>query len=314
MSSTVISPSPRARIMGHTLALTAAILSCAAASCRTHGATVIVDSQGFELPKFSPTYSNSSTLYIGQLEGQAPFPEPLPVGTWLRTKNGSSKATVINTLAAPGGGAQSVKVERVANSDDRWAVPVSGWPSERYVCIDWDMRVEQTSLPVGSFGPFFGVEAYDDDAMALGLLASFGVDASNGEVLYQVEGSGVLVAPGPTVAFGAWNRYTILLDYVDHDFELYLNMMPVALPAGTNGFVDHLNIPGGLNEFTDANISTFAAAGDALSQAAAGTAYFDNFSVIQSATNPCIPEPTGSVLGALGMAALALLRRNRPQS
>jgi hypothetical protein len=301
-------PSPRARVLGLAFVIAACGVWSAAPLAEAQAAT-IVDSLGFELPKFSPTFSNPQTLYAGQLEGQAMFPEPLPVGTWLRTKNGSSKATVINTLAAPGGGTQSVKVERVANSDDRWAVPVSGWPSERYICIDWDMRVEQTVLPAGSFGPFFGVEAYDDDAAALGLLASFGVDASNGELLYQVEGSGVLVAPGPTVGFGTWNRYTILLDFVDHDFELYLNMTQVPLPAGTDGFVDHANIPGGLNEFTDANISTFAAMGDPLSQGATGTAYFDNFSVIQSPTNPCIPEPAAAVLGALGLAQLGISRR-----
>jgi hypothetical protein len=307
MTATLFSPSPRKRIAGAALMLVA----CVAVTARpAHAAiTTIVDSQGFELPKFDPAFSNAQTSYVGQLEGQAPFPEPLPVGTWLRTKNGSSTATVINTVAAPGGGTQSVRVDRAANSDDRWAVPVSGWPSERYICIDWDMRVEASGLPVGSFGPFFGVEAYDDDASDLGLLASLGVDAANGEVLYQVEGTGFLAAPGPVVAFGAWNHFTILLDYVDHDFELYLNGTQLALPAGTDGFVDHANIPGGLDQFTDANISTFAAGGDPTSQAAPGTAYFDNFSVVQSPTNPCIPEPAGLALGVVGMAQLAIFRR-----
>jgi hypothetical protein len=307
MTATLIPPYPRVRITG--LALMLAACAALAAQPAAAAITTIVDSQGFELPKFDPAFSNAQTSYVGQLEGQAPFPEPLPVGTWLRTRNGSSTATVINTVAAPGGGTQSVRVDRVANSDDRWAVPVSGWPSERYVCIDWDMRVEQTVLPDGSFGPFFGVEAYDDDASSLGLLASFGVDSANGEVLYQVEGSGFLAAPGPVVSFGTWNTFAIVLDYVDHDFELYLNGTMIPLPVGTDGFVDHLNVVGGLDQFTDANISTFAAAGDPTSQAAAGTAYFDNFHVVQSATNPCIPEPAGLVLGAFGLVQLAFFRR-----
>ena len=49
---------------------------------------------------------------------------------------------------------------------------MSGWPSQRYVCIDWDMRVQQTVS--AAFGPFFGVEAYDDDAASIGLLGSLG--------------------------------------------------------------------------------------------------------------------------------------------
>jgi hypothetical protein len=307
MIATLFSPTPRKRTAGVALMLVA----CIALSARpAHAAiTTIVDSQGFELPKFDPAFSNAQTSYVGQLEGQAIFPEPLPVGTWLRTKNGSSTATVINTVAAPGGGTQSVRVDRAANSDDRWAVPVSGWPSERYVCIDWDMRVEATALPAGSFGPFFGVEAYDDDATSLGLLASLGVDSSNGEVLYQVEGTGFLSAPGPVVSFGTWNHFSIVLDYVDHDFELYLNGTQIALPAGTDGFVDHANVLGGLDQFTDANISTFAASGDPASLAALGTAYYDNFRVVQSSTNPKIPEPTGAILGALGLLQLAVFRR-----
>jgi hypothetical protein len=306
MTSTFHLPTLRRRRVGLAMLLAACGALAAGSSARAQ-VTPIVDSVGFELPKFSTTFSNAQTLYAGQLEGQAVFPEPLPIGTWLRTRNGLSTARVVNSVAASG--SQSVQVDRVANSDDRWAVPVSGWPSERYVCIDWDMRVEQSTVPVGSFGPFFGVEAYDDDAAALGLLASFGVDASNGEVLFQEDTTGFVTAPGPTVAFGVWNRFTILLDYVDKDFELYLNMLPVTLPAGTNSFVDDANIPGGLDQFTDANISTFALGGDAGSQAATGRAYFDNFMVVQSPTNPCVPEPTSVVLAALGLGQLTVLRR-----
>jgi hypothetical protein len=308
MALTLVSPPlPRARKPRAVLVLT---VCCAwsTASWTAAQTSIIVNSQGFELPKFSTNFSNAQTQYTGQLEGQAPFPEPLPVGTWLRTKNGSSKATVVDSVAAPGGGSQSVKVERVANSDDRWAVPVSGWPSQRYVCISWEMLVEQTILPPDSFGPFFGVEAYDDDAASLGLLASFGVDASNGELLYQVQDTGYLTAPGPSVAFGQWNHFAILLDFVDHDFELFLNMMPISLPANTNRFVDHVNVLGGLNEFTDANLSTFATAADPLSQAAAGTAYFDNFFIVQGNTNPCVPEPAGWILGALALGGLRVFR------
>lgn len=261
--------------------------------------TTIVDSQGFELPNFDANFSGVGIPVTGQLEGQAPFPTPLPVGTWLRTKGTGTSQAVVQT-AVVGSGSQAVKVDRAAasNGDQRWAVPVSGWPSERYICIDWSMRVEQTVSM--AFGPFFGVEAYDDDAATIGLLASFGVDASTGEILYQQVDTGVLVAPGPTVAFGAWNDYSILLDYSLHIFELRLNGALIA----TEGFVDHNNIPGGLNEFTDADISTLAAAGDPISQSLAGTAYYDNFKVIQSDTNPCIPEPATWALASVALVAV----------
>lgn len=272
----------------------------------------IVDSVGFEKPKFDPGFSNSETNYNGQLEGQAPFPEPFPVGTWLQTHpvgNYTSKATVVGGVFAPGGGTQSVKVDRGANTDARWAVPVDGWPSERYVCIDWDMRVEQTvAADPSQFGPFFGVEAYDDDATSIGLLGSLGVDATTGEVLFQDGGAGEFVA-GPIVSFGTWNHFTIVLDYGTNTYQALVNNILVA----TEEFVDHAEIPGGLNQFTDANISALAAGGDAFSQAATGTAYFDNFKVLESNINPCviIPEPASVALAGVALAALGAMRRRK---
>ncbi|HYO25708.1 MAG TPA: PEP-CTERM sorting domain-containing protein [Lacipirellulaceae bacterium] len=288
------------------------LLACAAffaglASAGTsHGQVQsIVDSQGFELPKFDPAFNNPAVQYVGQLEGQAPFPEPLPVGTWVRSRNvGASTAKVVNTMAA--GGTQSVQVDRAPNSDVRWAVPVDGWPSARYVCIDWDMKVQPAPTPLGSFGPYFAVEAYDDDG-PLSLLASLGVDAANGEVLYQQTGTGALVAPGPVVALGAWNHFSILLDYVDHSFSLWLNNSFLV----SQTFVDHIPAINELNEFTDAPIAAVGAGADPDSQAAIGTAFYDNYRVIQSATNPKVPEPASCALALLGAATLASARRRR---
>src|SRR5262245_12908106 len=132
---------------------------------------LIVDTSGFEAPKFSTTFGPGGPgTGNGQLEGQTPS---VFQGTWLRTKGpGLSTADVRpNTLAIGGTGAQVVKVDKAPNSEDRWGVPVSGYPSNRYICIDWSMRVDK-SLGNGdtTFGPFFGVEAYDDDAATIGLL------------------------------------------------------------------------------------------------------------------------------------------------
>lgn len=270
----------------------------------TNAASLIVDSHGFESPFFDTTFgSGGPGTGTGQLEGQTPATFN---GTWLRTKGvGLSTADVQTTVVDAG--AQAVKVTRVANSDDRWAVPVDGYPSigQRYVCIEWSMRVEQTSGAPNTFGPFFGVEAYDDDAATIGLLGSLGVDASNGEVLYQAETTGFLTAAGPTVTYGAWNDYQIELDFTLKQYRFFLN----GGLLGSTGFVDEDNILGGLNEFTDADIAAIAAAGDAASKALGGTAYFDNFTVSESDV-PCdIPEPASVAMAMLAVVGACSLRR-----
>jgi MYXO-CTERM domain-containing protein len=168
------------------------------------------------------------------------------------------------------------------------------------------MRVEQTTGPTDTFGPFFGVEAFDTDATSLGLLASLGVDATTGEVLYQIQDTGNFTAPGQMVAFGSWHTFHIQLDYFTHTAMMALDGSVIA----STGFVDHNNVPGGLNEFTDATISALAAAGDAASQALTGTAFFDNFIVIQDSLPCLVPEPASWALAALGLAAVGTRRRS----
>ena len=73
------------------------------------------------------------------------------------------------------------------------------------------------------FGPFFGVEAYDDSGNAVGLLGSLGVDATTGDVLYQAAGTGFLTETGKLINFGQWNRFQIKLDYSTHMYTTYLN-------------------------------------------------------------------------------------------
>ena len=158
-----------------------------------------------------------------------------------------------------------------------------------------------------TFGPFFGVEAYDDDGNPVGLLGSLGVDAATGDVLYQAAGTGFLTEIGSPVTFGQWNRFQIKLDYSTHQYSVYLN----GGALGTIGFVDQNNIPGGLNEFSDADISTLAAAGDPASLALAGTAYYDNFLVREGEC--IIPEPSTIVLVGLSLVMLSGLRRQRAQ-
>ncbi|RIK73818.1 MAG: hypothetical protein DCC67_17405 [Planctomycetota bacterium] len=276
------------------LATFAAVAAVAiAGSTAAVAAPVIVDSHGFEVPWFTTTFNGT-----GQLEGQTPATFN---GTWLRTKGpGASTATVQTTVV--NAGVQAVEVNRAAGSDDRWGVPVSGYPSGDNVCIEWDMRVEQTIGAAGTFGPFFGVEAYDDDAATIGLLASLGVDASTGDVLYQAPDTGFFTETGTVVNFGQWNNFMIDLDFATKTASYYFN----STLLGAFGFVDENNIPGGLNEFTDANISALAAAGDPASLALTGKAFYDNFLVSDGV---CIPEPTAALSAAVALAALFVRRR-----
>jgi len=311
-------------------ALCAALLSTV---CIVHSAFAddddLVNSFGFEP---TPPPVGSTTFFTtgpfgtaavpGQLEGQVnPAGEGqggVSPGQWLRTKGaGASQAIVQSGVFAPGGGNQAVKVDRAANSDQRWAVPVNalgypdypnpqnGQPSQPCICITWDMNVTKSAgNGITTFAPFFGVEAYDDDGNPVGLLGSLGVDSATGEVLYQAAGTGFLTPTGSTVAYGQWNKFQIKLDYSNHTYSTFLNNVMM----GTIAFVDQTNIPGGLDQFSDADIATVAAAGNAASLALTGTAYYDNFLVREGV---CIPEPSTVLLAVFGLMATQLRRRSR---
>lgn len=258
--------------------------------------TTIVDAGGFE----SGAGYSTTFLGTGQLEGQ-PLPQP-----WLRTVGGTSTAVVQNTVVAFG--SQAVQVDRGASSDARWAVPLFGWPSQPIVVLDWNMRVAQTPGPSGSFGPFFGAEAYDTDGIGsgVGLFGSLGVDATTGDVLYQDQGTGFLTESGATVPFDQWNHFRIILNFTFDTYSVYLNNNLLT----TTGFVDGA---AGLDQLTDADISTFAAAGDPTSQGLPGQAFYDDFLVRQypnlAAVPPAtlIPEPGACLLAGVGL--LAIVRR-----
>ena len=281
----------------------------------------IVNANGFE--PTAPYGFSTTFIGTGQLEGQINPPgegQAIPPGQWLRTKNvGASTAFVQNTVFAPGGGTQAVKVDRAANSDVRWAVPVNALgypdypnpappePAQPCIFITLDMRVEH-SLGNGdsTFGPFFGVEAYDDDGNPVGLLGSLGVDAATGEVLYQAAGSGFLTPTGSMVGFGQWNKFQMKLDYSTHQYSVLLN----GSMLGTSGFVDQNNISGGLDQFSDADIAAVSAAGNAASLALTGTAYYDNF-LVREGTCEVVPEPSTMAVVGVGLALFSGLRRRR---
>ncbi len=296
----------------------------------------IVNTYGFETnPPNGPPAGFSTTFNgDGKLEGQVnpigsgQFNSP---GQWVRTLTGTGTSTAIvqSTVFAPGGGNQAVRYDRAPNSEVRWAVPVNalaypdydpndpnpilpnGQPQQPCICITWDMSVLQTVS--NTTGPFFGVEAYDNDNNPVATLGSLGVNSTTGEVVYQsaVTGPGVggdFTNTGSFVTLGAnnWNRFQIKLDYSTLQYTVYLN----GNTLGTIGFVDEFNYPGQMYQLSDVDISGLSMAGDSVSMGLTGTAYFDNFLVREGM---CIPEPNTLLLVASGLGLIASAgRRQRP--
>lgn len=252
----------------------------------------LVDGEGFEAPEYS----------LAILEGQfASTFNGFGSAAWVQSPvGGTSTAVVQDSVVASG--SQAVQVDRAANSDDRWAVPITGAPAERFVCIEWDMRVEDAGS-AQPFGPFFGMEAYDDDATSILRVGSLGVDASTGDVLYTLRDDGILpgflVETGATVDFGVWNSFRMILDYQEDTYYGYVNdILVITTPFEQDG----------ADQFTDADMTAIAASFDPASQAAVGTAYFDNYFVFETDMNK-IPEPTTMALALLTLAGIAPSRR-----
>jgi hypothetical protein len=201
----------------------------------------------------------------GALQSQSGW---LTSGTGPTSGAGASTATVqTSTFVSPNKGV-TVTRAAAADGDRRWARPISGFPSQRFVTVDWDMRVSQSTTPT-AFGPFFGVDTYDAD-VAPYLLGTLGVDATTGDVLYQLEDSGDLQLSGSTVNFDVWNHFRIVLDFGTDSYKGYLNGSLVA----STRFVDRNQ---NLDNFTDADIATFAVNDDPVSLSKSASAVFDNF-------------------------------------
>ncbi len=222
----------------------------------------ILDGEGFEPPAYAG----------GSLEGQlASTDGGSNSSPWQQSPlAGSSTALVQSSVVRSG--TQAVRVDRAANSDDRWAVPVAGYPGRQFVVVEWDMRVDPSTGPA-NFGPFLGVEAYDSGDLGILRSGSFGVDAKTGDLLYTDRASGLVEASGIDVPFGSWNRFQIQLDFINGTYSGLFN--------GTHAFTTDFETAG-VAGFSDADIAAIAAGGDPDSQAATGTAYLDNLRVFES--------------------------------
>lgn len=263
-------------------------------------AQVIIDGLGFE--PGSPAYN------LGNLEGQAatlPNDPPFPgFQSWLASMGTTSTAVVQSTVV--NSGSQAVQLTRAANEapgGGRFGVPVVGWPDNaRHVCIEWNMLVEDAMGPAGSFGPFFGVESFDDAGVGStkGRLGTLGVDATTGDVLY-LEAGGGFAETTATVNFGVWNNFRIDLDFQLHEYTTFLNGVPLQMGA-PGDFSEPFDEGSFLNDFSDAPLSALAAGGDSVSQGLTGVAYFDDYIVYQ--VDVKIPEPGTLMLVVASLAAL----------
>jgi hypothetical protein len=257
--------------------------------CRTTAAVTLFDSNGFEPPAYTTGAFTGST-YNGQLEGQ---PNSLPL--FQQSGPNANKATVVSNTVG-GTALQVVRLDRTSSPDTRWGVPLSGYPlsTTDQITISWNMRVEQSANQGNTFGPYFGIEAYASPGGGNTLLGSLGVDATTGDVLYQAAGTGELTETGTFAAFGAWNAYSIVLDYATHKYKTYFNNILLGSPIG---FVD-----GAFNTFSDADLSGLQAAANSAS--IAGTAYYDNYRITE------VPEPVSAVLAGIGALLLFGVRRS----
>lgn len=247
-----------------------------AAVAQPLSAAVIYDSGGFEEPRFAAG---------APLEGQDPAQGP-----WVRSGGTASSATVQSTVVQSG--SQAVQVNRQGD-DTFWGVIEPEPAVAGQIAVEWDLNVVQATH-AGDFGPFFGVQAYDALDNAPLLIGAAGIDAKTGEFLYQEAGTGNLVA-GPVLTFNTWHRFSMVLDYDTDTYSVLVNGSPLLTGEG---FVDDPAL-GEIDDFTDAPLVALAAGNSPQEQAAAGTAFYDNYRVV--------PEP--AALSLIGMGALALLGR-----
>jgi hypothetical protein len=238
-----------------TMVASAPAVSLTVAPSATAAVTAtLYDSAGFEPPRFT----------TGNLGGQ-----DAPQGTWV--KSGNAAAAVVQT-AVVANGLQAVRLDRTNGLDARFAPTLAAPSVTDPITISWVMRVE-ASAGAQPFGPFFGVEAYHDAGNGvLRLIGTGGMDAKTGEVLFQHAGTGFLDATDVTVSFGQFHTFRLVLDYAQQEYSLYVDEALIR----TEGFVDG-TAAAPITGFSIASLSTFAASGDSASQAASGTAYFDDY-------------------------------------
>lgn len=264
-------------------AAAAMLMSEGTAAAAPAGSTVLYESDGF-----------SGFTVDAALAGQ---------DGWVDTGGANTTAVVVDD--APGAAGNAVEVFRAANEVGNWYVPNITPPagSGDVVVVEWNQYVQGTGVSF-PYGPFFGIEMYNDDAPDLTRLAALYVDASDGSLWSLDSNDGTTTSAGSSVALNQWNPFKIELDFgatSDH-VSIYANNNLVY----TDDFSDFHSGDGDydFSTFTDATIRTLQGNADVDSEAQTGTAYFDDYMVY------AVPEPATATMLA-GMVLVLMRQRRR---
>lgn len=245
------------------LAVSAAAVICATAALSNAAApALLLDTEGFEAPTFS----------TGDLVGQ---------NGWVSAGSGSVSATIED--ANPIDGAQSLRVDRGANSTGFFASYLGGVPDggSNIIQIEWDMTYELLEQTDGSFGPFFGVQAFDDLTSPGNVLdiATLGVDATTSDILIADGASGHFKESGFVVTHDEPHHYDLVLNFNNSTYTAFVDGVKI----GQETFVNNSDQApvATATTLTDADIVGRAAGGDTMSMGLVSHANFDNFTITQ---------------------------------
>jgi MYXO-CTERM domain-containing protein len=254
-------------------------------------AVTLYDSSGFEP---GPPGNN---YVLGDLNGQ-------PSGgikVWVKDKPDATAVGATVQTVIKQAGVQAVELQRdLTDVDTRWGVEFDIAPAQRYLVAEWDQYLS----PGATGSPYFGVEA--SDFIAGRLIAYAVLDPATSEVVASGGGfgnpanAGQTTATGSFAGFSVWNRFQLEMDYVEWDYRLLMNGIPIW--ADTFADAWNANTPGPITGFTDAPMVSFTQSGGA---GATGTSYYDNYMLTLS--NQPVPEP--GMLGLAGLVAVFALRR-----
>lgn len=254
----------------------------------------------------------------GNLEGQTAGTPALTLAeAWAPNPGGGlNTATVQATNGV--GGTKGVHLNHPANSGAYRVTPLTDYlanagtyatnptdapnpafPGNRFLNIEFDMKVNSSNAGANQYGPLFGVEAYIARLSTQGVkrIGGIYVDATDGATNFPTA-----TGFGPNVGLNAYNSYHLIFDWATETYDISINGV---VPAAFDNIV--WENPQGYDvygysqaDFADADLMTSPFAADVTVSASAD---FDNYKVYWNA----VPEPTS--LGALGGLAMILVRR-----
>lgn len=290
------------------LSLKLAFVAAAALSVSAAQAAVVnfYDALGFEA--FAPGNLEGQTLggvpVLTPAEAWAPNPAGSPNTATVQLGNGvlGTKGVHLNHPANSGAYRVTPLTDYITNSNTYATNPTDfpnpPYPGNRYLNIDWSMKVNQSSANgTTEFGPIFGVEAYIARLSTQGVkrIGGLYVDATDGSTNYPTA-----TAFGPQVPVGQYVHYKMVFDWATETYDISINGV---VPAAYDNLV--WENPQGFDvygystaDFADADLMVAPFAGDV---AISASADFDNYHVYWT------PEPAS--LSALGGLVLVLGRR-----